>query len=206
MSGAYCGVLVFARFLCHVLWCNGALVPGCHVPRCSGVMWAWCKLKPAVNSQPSLASPHLESSTTCDSGDQTLTVNKQIGSHWNTCSPPPWSSEDASHLVISQTVFKMSSMPIIVRQHASWNIFQWQCQLLLFSDPTLHSLLLPSAVERNRWCHRGIRGGHISVSLRWTNLQSMTVLLHSVERIRSYVLVIRGLSCPFASQGFVCPQ
>ena len=23
-------------------------------------------------------------------------------------------------------VFKMSSMPIIVRQHASWNIFQWQ--------------------------------------------------------------------------------
>ena len=74
---------------------------------------------------------------------------------------------------------------------------------LLFSDPTLHSLLLPSAVERNRWCHRGIRGGHISVSLRWTNLQSMTVLLHSVERIRSYVLVIRGLSCPFASQGFV---
>ena len=75
---------------------------------------------------------------------------------------------------------------------------------LLFSDPTLHSLLLPSAVERIRWCHRGTRGGHISVSLRWTNLQSMTVLLHSVERIRSYVLVIRGLSFCFP-QCFVRP-
>ena len=144
MSGAYCGVLVFARFWCHVLWCNGALVPGCHVPRCSGVMWAWCKLKPAVNSQPSLASPHLESSTTCDSGDQTLTVNKQIGSHWDTCSPPPWSSEDTSHLVISQTVFKMSSMPIIVRQHASWNIFQ--CQLL----PIFYFLIPPFTLSSSQ--------------------------------------------------------
>ena len=95
-------------------WDSGVLESSALGPCGPDSLVAWRKFKPAVDSQPSLASPpHLDPGgagelTHQDSGHQTLVVElAEIVSHWNTCSPDH--QLHTSNLVISQMVKKSSS-------------------------------------------------------------------------------------------------